>query len=288
LANPIMLSTVSRSAVRTPAVRAFAAVPSPWGSDAWRYDKNAFQAWASEAVTKKGSAAQRELYGMLAMRFGDTDVDKDGKINAAEFDSLCEDVASLPRRFGLAPSWEKEYGNVERRTASRKAMFDMIDLRQGPARNWIGLEQFVRWAQDHIITKVGTIDASAEVDLYHVEQYGETQVLAFLDKATSDINSREHASLYEFLLAVFTEVDGRSSGVLTFKEFDALLTRAAQVPRTFGLAPPDASAEFRKAAFEKMEDKAMGGVTFRTLVAWTTEHAKGKIADQKAGKGYKK
>merc|ERR1712006_19501 len=121
----------------------------------------------------------------------------------------------------------------------------------------------------------GTIDASAEGDLYHVEQYGEAQVLAFLDKATSDINSREHASLYEFLLAVFTEVD-------------ALLTRAAQVPRTFGLAPPDASVEFRKAAFEKMEDKAMGGVTFRTLVAWTTEHAKGKIADQKAGKGYKK
>merc|ERR1712048_1527862 len=211
------------------------------------------------AVTKKGSQAQRELYGMLAMRFGDTDVAKDGKINAAQFDTLCEDVASLPRRFGLAPSWEKEDGNVERRTASRKAMFDMIDLRQGPARNWIGLEQFVRWAQDHIITKVGTIDASAEVDLYHVEQYGETQVLAFLDKATSDINSREHASLYEFLLAVFTEVDSRSSGVLTFKEFDGLLTRAAQVPRTFGLAPPDASAEFRKAAFSSMEDKAMGG-----------------------------
>merc|ERR1712032_1709343 len=87
------------SAVRTPAVRAFAAVPSPWGSDAWRYDKNAFQAWAHEAVTKKGIQAQRELYGMLAMRFGDTDVDKDGKINAAQFDTLCEDVASLPRRF---------------------------------------------------------------------------------------------------------------------------------------------------------------------------------------------
>merc|ERR1712048_864643 len=240
-----MLSTVSRSAVRTPAVRAFAAVPSPWGSDAWRYDKNAFQAWAHEAVTKKGSQAQRELYGMLAMRFGDTDVDKDGKISAAEFDTLCEDVASLPRRFGLAPSWEKEYGNIERRTASRKAMFDMIDLRQGPARHWIGLEQFVRWSFDHVVTKAASIDASAEVD-------------------------------------------SRSAGVLNFKEFDALLSRAAQVPRTFGLAPPDASAEFRKAAFEKMEDKAMGGVTFRRLVEWTVEHTKGKIADQKAGKGYKK
>ena len=44
-----------------------------------------------------------ELYGMLAMRFGDTDVDKDGKINAAEFDGLCEDIAALPHRFGFGP-----------------------------------------------------------------------------------------------------------------------------------------------------------------------------------------
>merc|ERR1712048_158935 len=74
-------------------------------------------------------------------------------------------------------------------------------------RNWIGLEQFVRWSFDHVVTKAASIDASAVVDLYHVEQYGETQVLAFLDKAVNDVTSAEHASLYEFLLAVFTEVD---------------------------------------------------------------------------------
>merc|ERR1712232_1351702 len=130
------------------------------------------------------SAARRELYGMLAMRFGDTDVDKDGKINAAEFDGLCEDVASLPRRFGLAPSWEKEHGTVERRTASRKAMFDMLDLRQGPPRGWIGLEQFVNWATDHLITKVATIDVTADVDYYHIEQYGEHQYLSHLEEAS--------------------------------------------------------------------------------------------------------
>ena len=39
---------------------------------------------------------------MLAMRFGDTDVDKDGMINEAEFVGLCDEVASLPRRFCLA------------------------------------------------------------------------------------------------------------------------------------------------------------------------------------------
>jgi len=35
------------------------------------------------------------------------DKDKDGKINAVEFDGLCEDVAFLPRRHGLAPGWER-------------------------------------------------------------------------------------------------------------------------------------------------------------------------------------
>ena len=98
-----------------------------------------------------------ELHGLLAMRFGDTVVDKDGKINAAESDGLCEDIAALPRRFGLAPSWEKEYGTIDRRTASRKAMHDMLDLRQGPLRGWIGLEQFVNWATDHLIAKVASI-----------------------------------------------------------------------------------------------------------------------------------
>ena len=39
---------------------------------------------------------------MLAMRFGDTDVDKDGMINEAEFVGLCNKVASLPCRFCLA------------------------------------------------------------------------------------------------------------------------------------------------------------------------------------------
>ena len=135
---------------------------------------------------------------MSATLFGDTDVDKDGKINAAEFDSLREDIASLPRRFSLAPSWEKEYGTTARRTTSRKAMFDMLDLRLGPPRGWIGLEQFVKWATDHLLTKVATIDVNADVDYYHIEQYGEHQYLTHLEhEAVTVPASRAHASLYE-------------------------------------------------------------------------------------------
>ena len=40
----------------------------------------------------------RELYCIFSMRIGDTDVNKDGNIIAAEFDTLCEDVGSPSRR----------------------------------------------------------------------------------------------------------------------------------------------------------------------------------------------
>merc|ERR1711862_372092 len=94
-----MLAPV-RSAAR-PAVRTFSA--SPWGTDHWRHDKQAFKAWAKEASEPGSSKAKRELYGFLALSFGDVDTDKDGLINAEQFDQLLAEVADLPRRYGLAP-----------------------------------------------------------------------------------------------------------------------------------------------------------------------------------------
>lgn len=284
-----MLSTRKVLVTARPAVRSFATAPSPWGSDSWRYDKNAFKIWCTEATKDPRSKAKRELYGFLAMRFGDADVAKTGKLTPDQFDQLCEDVASLPRRFGMAPSWEKEYGSsIERRTKSRRAMFNMIDLRQGEARGWIGLEQFVKWAIDHVVTKVATIDMKEKVDFYHIEEYTQDQYLDYLEKAVTDPNSPAFASLYEFLLAIFTESDARSKGVITFEEFDALLDRSAAVPRTFGLAPPDASVAAREGFFESMNDPLLGGVTFRMFLEWTVEHSKMKIEMHRDGLGFKK
>jgi len=42
------------------------------------------------------SKAKREFYGYLQMSFSDVDVDKDGKINAQDFNDLCEKVAAMP------------------------------------------------------------------------------------------------------------------------------------------------------------------------------------------------
>jgi len=102
----------------------------------------------------------------------------------------------------------------------------------------IGLEQFVNWAIDHLITKVATIDVYADVNYYHIEQYGEHQYLSHLEEAVMNPSPCAHASLCEFLLAIFTECNSRSTGVLSFAEFDNLLSRAAEVPRTFGFGAP--------------------------------------------------
>ena len=56
-------------------------------------------------------------------------------------------------RSGSAPSWEEEYDSIELRTASHKALFDMLDLRHGPPRWRIGLEQFADSARYHLFLR---------------------------------------------------------------------------------------------------------------------------------------
>jgi len=280
-------SVAPRSALLRPvAVRAFAA-HSPWGSDHWRHDKNAFKVWCKDAVIG-GTKAQRELYGFLAVAFGDVDANKDGLINSKEFDLLCEKVASLPRRFGMAPSWEKEYGgDRKKRAIARKVMFDKIDTRNGPARGVLGLKQFVRFATDHVMGKVATLDMKSKVDFAHIEDYDEATFINYLEHAVNNPTSGAYASLYEFLLTIFVEADVNCKGTINRAEFDLIVDRAAQVPRQFGLAPPGSSKALRDQIFNSMDDNNSGTITFRKFVAWTVTHSKGKIENHRAGKGHK-
>jgi len=277
----------SMGMLRPAGARAFADF-SPWGSDAWRHDKNTFKNWCTAAMVP-GTKEERELYGFLAVAFGDVDANHDGLINAAEFDLLCEKVAALPRRFGMAPSWEKEYkGDIAARTAARKAMFDALDTRNGPARNTIGLKQFCRWAKDHVAGKVATLDLKSKVDFAHVADYDEATFLDYLEHALNNPNSGAYTSLYEFLLTIFIESDKNCKGTINRQEFDVLLDRAAAVPRQFGLAPSGSSEELRTKIFNSMDDNKSGTITFRKFLSWTTAHSKMKIEMQRAGKGYKK
>jgi len=261
--------------------RRLASTASPWGTATWRFDKTEFLKFCQAASLDTPSEQKRQWNGFLALSFADVDADKDGKITAAEFDALCESVAKLPRRFGLAPTWEIEYGgDVAKRTAARKKMFDAIDSMHGPARGWIGCAQFIHWATTHVSSKVAGSKAKG-VDFYHVTDYSEKDFLQAIDNAVHDHESADHQNFYEFLLTIFVEEDHWCKGVVDKEGFARLVDRAAFVPRHFGLAPPSADAARIAELYSQMEDSRLGGVTFRKFLQWTTEHTKAKIEAHK-------
>jgi len=258
-------------------------VASPWGSELWRNDRTAFVAFCKAASAPEPSQAKREWNGFLTLAFGDVDESKTGKINAAQFDELCENVARLPRRFGLAPSWIDEYGTIEKRTAGRKVMFDQIDSMHGSARGWIGAAQFTHWATSHVAGKTASnVEARSAsgkmVDFYHIENYSKEDFLKAISTAINDQKSPEFKRLYEFLLTVFVEEDEECRGVVCREGFDRLVNRAALVPRQFGLAPAVSSPEKIDKIYASMEDERLGGVTFRKFLQWTVKHLEGKVA----------
>merc|ERR1712048_179882 len=62
--------------------------------------------------------------GFLALSFGDVDTDKDGLINAEQFDQLLAEVSAIPRRYGLAPL---DVGDAVSRAVNHKILFDSLD-----------------------------------------------------------------------------------------------------------------------------------------------------------------
>merc|ERR1719326_258320 len=255
----------------------FASTASPWGTSAWRHDKTAFLKFCQGASLDTPGPAKREWNGFLALQFADVDGDKDGKINAAKFDILCESIAKLPRRFGLAPTWEVEYNNdVSKRTKARKQIFDAVDAMNGPPRGWIGCAQFIHWATDHVSNKVAHVTSTC-VDFNHVDNYSKGDFLKAVDKAVHEPKSPEYQNFYEFLLTIFVEEDYQCKGVVCRDGFARLVDRAAFVPRHFGLAPPSADAARISELYEQMEDPRLGGVSFRKFLEWTKEHTKAKI-----------
>jgi hypothetical protein len=279
-----MLSIASRSAISRasfPAVRA-ASTHAALG-DAWRYDKGAFKEWITNASQGK-EEEKRQLYGYLALSFGDVDVDKDGWINAEEFDLLLEKVASLPRRFGLAPSAQTEYGgSKEKRKAARKAMFDAIDgAGDFKPRGKIAMGQFINWTNDHVVGKVASMEGeTGRVAFRHVENFTKEEYVSYVDQAVNNPDSIASTTLYNYLLTLFVEADQECKGRISFEQFDHLVDIAAASPRHFGLAPQTRDAAARKEMFDAMDSTKTGFVTFRKFLRFVRVHAKAKVAEYK-------
>lgn len=276
-----MLSVASRIAIRRtsfPAARA--ASTSDVFGEPWRYDKGAFKAWITKA-SQGSELEKKQFYGYLALSFGDVDVDKDGFINATEFDLLLESVASLPRRFGLAPSAQAEYGgDAMARTNARKAMFDAIDGSAGhKPRGKIAMGQFIDWTTKHVLGKVATLDGeTGRVAFRHVDQFTKEEYISYVDEAVNNPDSIASTTLYNYLLTLFIEADTDCKGKISFEQFDDLVNIAAATPRHFGLAPQSRDAAARREMFEAMDSTNSGFVTFRKFLRFVREHAREKVA----------
>jgi Ca2+-binding EF-hand superfamily protein len=252
------------------------------GGSSWKRDKTSFKNFCLQAVN--GSAAcpeRRELYSFLAECFLDADCDRDGRVGIDEFDFLIERAASLPRRFGLAPSWSECYGDVAQRAVARREMFHQMDKSH---RGSIGLHEWVDFAIAHIGKKVLNLKLE-RVDFSALENSTAEEFMTFLHLAFHNRHSEKFKNLYEHLFKIFTEQDAIAKGSVSFEEFDQLIEEAARVPRTLQLAPQAHEAYqssiqrqlARRKLFDSMDKDKSGTITFDEFLHWAMNHMASKI-----------
>merc|ERR1712232_676420 len=222
-----------------------------------------------------------QLYGFLTECFMDADGDRDGLVNALEFDFLVEKAASLPRRFGLAPEWSEMFSNVEERERHRQALFAQMDTER---RQAIGLEEWIKFSLDHIKGKVQSMDMKA-VNWDCLEAMGKDAFVDFCRKAISDQAASEYKELYTFLFKAFIEADTDQKGTVTLQQFDVLVEKAASAPRSLGLAPSSTEmfstdgqrVASRRKLFNDMDADRNGTITFDEFLRYTVNHIAEKV-----------
>lgn len=266
---------------------------TPWGGGCpWQSDKTAFKKFCKAAIENPRGKERKELYGFLAECFMDADSDRDGLVGPDELDFLVEKAASLPRRFGMAPSWTEMYGNIAHRNQARAQMFRQMDKSN---RGKIGMEEWVAFSIAHITEKVRNLNMGT-IDFAHLSGVGGDQFVAFCERAVSSIHSEEYKSLYEHLFKVFVESDVEEAGLVHWQNFDVLIEDAAKVPREAGLAPSTEEAyqtetqkiAARKAEWNAIETRGIGAITFEEFLQWALRHIKEKVSNYRAGKRYVK
>mmetsp|Transcript_15661 Transcript_15661/g.39161 ORF Transcript_15661/g.39161 Transcript_15661/m.39161 type:complete len:548 (+) Transcript_15661:54-1697(+) len=255
------------------------------GACPWATESVAFKRWVTDAVSQNG-VERAELYAFLTECFKDADTDRDGFVNADEFDFLVEKAAALPRRFGLAPSWKNLYGDIATRQASRAKLFRVIDTDK---KNLIGIDNWIQYAFRHIAEKVSTMPLKT-LDFENLQASGKSNFLRFLRTAVSDKSSVEYQELYQFLFKNFVLSDTDSKGSVTFDQFDHLVELSANAPRSLGLAPPTEQMfrstgerrAARKKLFDGMDADKGGTISFDEYLKYTVQHIAEKVGSKAA------
>ncbi len=119
-----------------------------------------FGVWMREAITDRSSIAYQEVYSFLVSCFVRADKDKNGKVTAAHFDTLVEEAASLPRKYGFAPKTSILYPSDKERLAARAEQFKQLDTN---GSGFITLEDWISYTMDHITGKLNRKEQSTSI-----------------------------------------------------------------------------------------------------------------------------
>lgn len=270
---------------RMSSVKFASALPSSWGSEPWRYDKDEFLKMVNGAKQNEQSQGGKELGKYLTLAFHQFDYNLDGNINSNEFDWLVEEILLLPRRYGCVKSSVDIYGSEAQRTKARAKIFEDIDRAKGEPNGFITAPQFLQWAKGHFSESVDEWQSASNtnLDFYNLEGITKEQFVQAMTSAIGDRTSKEFAKVYEFLMAIFVEETAGAYGDITFEEFRRILARFFLPARSFGLGPAEMNAEEAKAVFDSLcetrKDMAGDVIGFQALLNWVSDRIAEQVAE---------
>jgi len=235
--------------------------------------KEGFVTFIKAATQSRSCKEYWELYQFLLKCFTQVDTDFDGLISSADFDSMVDAAASMPRRFGFAPTVAELFQSPEQKLQSRMALFAQLDVNN---TGYVNFDQWLNFIYPHICEKAATLDPKQAKSRM---ERSKADFVAWTVAACKSRHSMEYKELYSFLLHCFTKADTDLDGRIDAQTFDLLVDVAANAPRLFGFAPPASAlyktaaqkAAGRKAIFDQMHDSA-GYIHFETWLNYCYTH----------------
>jgi len=196
--------------------------------------KNEFVSFVSSAIKNPSGLHAGELNKYLNKCFVDNDSDYDGLVSYDGFNSLIEEAAVAPRRFGFAPSTRETYDSKEEFQTARKSLFN--ELCAGKDR--ISYESWVAWANAHIVGKELGLSANKEPRW----ERSKADFVSFVKGVASDhskhCNRSSTSTQYkEFYLLInnhFLESDSNNDGVVSERGFATLVGLSNTFAQRFG------------------------------------------------------
>lgn len=242
--------------------------------------KEEFTIWIRNAVKDRTSVAYEELYYFLVACFVRADSDNSGRVCVDKFDSLVEEAALMPRKYGFAPTSASLYSSDSARKEARATQFKAIDTQN---HGYITLGMWINYAVNHILGKMNSLPK----DFLNGDgdSVNKAEFTTFIKKAIKK-GTPEYKELYFFLLETFQTADVRRNGEVDPIAFDRMIEAAAAAPRRHGLAPKTSDLfkndwerlSKRKELFDRIDTKGTGTISFDEWLNYALEHIAGKAA----------